>query len=274
MRVGTNLMAMSAQKYLDRNVKEEHRDSVRLASGERLFQAALDPSGLAISEKMRSYIRSREQAQRNASDSISLLQLTQGALSHIQALGIRMREIAVQGASDSYGQKERGILTKEFEVLKAEVGRVLKTTQFNDQKVLLGKDSYDFQVGIHGEGGGHKITYDLKKLLKSLRGVDLKGASVLTKEKSFSTLARMDRVLENLSKTRASLGAFEYQVNTALTQLQQSQENQKSAHSRIRDADMAKVSSSQVKAQLKREASTQSLLQGNRIYAGVEKLLD
>ncbi len=263
-----------AQGKLENNIKDRDRESTRLSSGDRIFRPAYDPSGLVISEGMRTRIRSFGQAERNANDSISLIQLAEGALSTVHSVGARMKELAIQSATDTYSDEERALIVNEFDNMKSEVSRILKTTTFNGKKVLDGSTHFDFQIGIHNEEGIDRVTYDLKKILKLVGRLSLSGASVATKQASFSSLPKIDKMLNELSRTRATLGSMQHRVNSIVTNLQHSQENTAAANSRIRDTNVAKAASEKVKADLKTGSAVQWLAKGNKMPERVYKLID
>jgi flagellin len=110
----------------------------KLSSGLRINRAGDDAAGLAISEKMRGQIRGLKQAQRNAQDGISLIQTAEGALNEIHAILQRMRELAVQAATDTNTAEDRAEIQKEVDQLLAEIDRIGDTTEFNTKKLLNG----------------------------------------------------------------------------------------------------------------------------------------
>jgi flagellin len=115
------------------------KDSMsKLASGERINKAADDAAGLAISENLRADVRSLNQAKRNALDGVSLVQTAEGGLTETTSMLIRLRELAVQSASDTIGNTERGFLDKEYQALKSEIDRIANSTEFNGTRLLTG----------------------------------------------------------------------------------------------------------------------------------------
>src|SRR5690606_15290713 len=108
-----------------------------------------DAAGLAISEGLKAQIRSAAQAQRNANDGISMVQTAEGGLNEIGNIIVRLRELGVQAASDTVGEKERGMLDKEVQQLKSEVQRIASVTTWGTTKLLDGSSpTFDFQVGV------------------------------------------------------------------------------------------------------------------------------
>lgn len=145
MRINNNLMAMNAQRYLGVNNANIQKSIEKLSSGFRINRAGDDAAGLAISEKMRSQIRGLKMASKNSSDAISLIQTAEGALNETHAILQRMRELAVQAATDTNESVDRNALQNEIDELKKELTRVSQQTEFNEKKLLNGDRGYKYQ---------------------------------------------------------------------------------------------------------------------------------
>jgi len=130
----------------------------KLSSGFRINRAGDDAAGLAISEKMRGQIRGLNQASRNSQDAISLVQTAEGALNETHAITQRMRELAVQSATDTNVNVDREALQNEFDELAKEVSRIGSTTEFNTQGLLDGTFEGTFQIGANE---GQNISLDV-----------------------------------------------------------------------------------------------------------------
>ena len=138
MIINHNMNAMNAHRNMAGATTAQGKAMEKLSSGLRINRAADDAAGLAISEKMRSQIRGLNQASRNAQDGISMIQTAEGALSETQAIGQRMRELAVQSANGTYTDEDRALINQEFLQLKSEIDRIATDTEFNGNKVLNG----------------------------------------------------------------------------------------------------------------------------------------
>ena len=141
MIINHNMNAMNAHRNMNSSTIAQGKAMEKLSSGLRINRAADDAAGLAISEKMRSQIRGLNQASRNAQDGISMIQTAEGALSETQAIGQRMRELAVQSANGTYTDEDRALINQEFLQLKSEIDRIATDTEFNGNKVLNGSFS-------------------------------------------------------------------------------------------------------------------------------------
>src|SRR4051812_37184718 len=117
LRIMTNVQALTAQRYMGVNIERQRNTFEQLASGSRINRAADDAAGLAISEKLKSQIRSLRQATRNSNDGVSLIQVAEGGMNEIGNILTHMRELSIQGASDTVGDSERGFLNKEVQQL-------------------------------------------------------------------------------------------------------------------------------------------------------------
>ncbi|HRO68529.1 MAG TPA: flagellin FliC, partial [Pseudobdellovibrionaceae bacterium] len=152
LRISTNVSALNAQKNLYMTQINANKSMARLASGQRINQAADDAAGLAISENLKGLIRGLRQANRNANDGISLVQIAEGSLNEVSNMLIRLRELGVQAASDTIGDTERKFLDVEYQQLKSEIQRVTESTQYNGFDLLNGTGGViDTQFGVQND---------------------------------------------------------------------------------------------------------------------------
>jgi len=149
MRINHNISALNAWRALGQTDNAMTKSLERLSSGMRINRAADDAAGLAISEKMRGQIRGLNQAIRNAQDAISLIQTAEGALNETHAILQRMRELAVDAASDTNTDADRAEIQKEIDQLAQELTRIGNTTEFNTMKLLNGTFVGTFHIGAN-----------------------------------------------------------------------------------------------------------------------------
>lgn len=275
MRVSTNVVAINSRAKLDKNIQEVDKQSRNLATGDRINKAAYDPAGLIISESMRSRIRSYGQAQRNANDSISMIQVAEGSLSSIQEMAVRMKELAMQSSTDTVGADQRAMVNSEFQQMKREIQRIVEASQFNGRKILdRNAGVYEFQVGINSNGAGERVSYDMSKVISSSKKVSLGSASVSNKYGAREALTKVDEMLQEVSGARAFLGATQTRVQSTIQNLLVSQENTAAANSRIRDTDVAKATAQKAISSLKTNASAGFLAHANTLPGKAKELLD
>lgn len=138
MRINHNISALKANTQLQRTNTAMEASIERLSSGYRINRAADDAAGMAISQKMKTQIRGLEQASRNASDGISVIQTAEGALAEVENMLQRMRELSVQAANGTNTDEDREAIQNEIDQLNAEIDRISETTEFNTKNLLDG----------------------------------------------------------------------------------------------------------------------------------------
>lgn len=263
-RINTNVSSIAAQRSLSVNNRESHENLTKMSSGSRIVKASDDAAGLAISEKLKSNIRSIEQANRNANDGISMVQVAEGGLNEVQNILTRMRELSIQSASDTVGDTERGFSDMEYQNLKKEMQRISEVTEFNGMKLLNGQgDKLDFQIGINNDDFQDRISYDVAQTNSSLESLGVDGVSVASKEGAQSALANLDSAIEKVSGQRSALGAIQNRLVSTSSNLQITSENLNAANSRIRDVDYADASAKQARNNILNQAGTAVLAQAN-----------
>jgi flagellin len=274
MRVSTNLNSMTAQKYVNERSQELALEDSKLSSGDRIVRSYVDPAGLAISETMRAKIRSNYQAERNSNDSVSLLQVAEGALGSMQLMGTRLRELAMQAANDTLGPAERNVIDSEFQQLKQEIERVTASTSFNGNNIIQDKGSvYDLQVGINGVDSSDRIRYDMGKMMDSAGNFGIKYIDLKTKESSQNSLGKIDKMMSEIGASRAQLGSMGNRITSVMQNLLVSRENLSSSNSKIRDTDIAKEMGDKLKTQIGQGASLAMLKMSNEAPTAILKLV-
>lgn len=264
LRINTNTQALSAQRFLGINKHHQNTSLERLASGNRINRAGDDAAGLAISEKLKASLRSMAQATRNASDGISLIQVAEGAINEVSNIMIRLRELSIQGASDTVGDTERGFIDKEVQHLKAEVDRIANSTEFNGTKLLNGSvGQLEIQVGANNDVFLDRLVFDSGAQNTTLDALGLGDVSVANKENAQTNLQKIDMALKQISENRSGLGALQNRLGSTINNLKIYQENLAAANSRIRDTDVADESSELVKRNILTQANISMLTQAN-----------
>lgn len=265
MRVTTNIAAINAQRNLIGSQRSINDSMAKLSSGSRINKAADDAAGLAISEGLKAQIRSAAQAQRNANDGISMVQTAEGGLNEIGNIVVRLRELGIQAASDTVGEKERGMLNKEVQQLKSEVQRIASVTTWGTTKLLDGSSpKFDFQVGLYNNNEEDRITFNASENVATLDALGLAGVDFSSKEGAQTALAKLDDAQTSINGTRANLGALQNRLTSTVDNLGVAQENMSAANSRIRDTDVAAASSEMTRNNILLQAGTSTLAQANQ----------
>lgn len=264
LRINTNTTSLAAQRTLGVNNRDQANSLSKLASGSRINRSSDDAAGLAISEKLKAQIRGQNQAERNANDGISMIQTAEGGLSEVSNILVRLRELAVQSASDTVGDREREFTNLEYQNLKQEVERISQVTEFNGKKLLNGEgDKYDFQIGINNDEFQDRITYDAQVTNASMSNLGIEALNVANKEDSQQSLTAIDDAIQKISGQRAELGAKQNRLTSTIQNLQVSTENLSAANSRIRDTDYAAETANNARLSILNNAGTAVLAQSN-----------
>ncbi len=275
LRINTNLASMSSQRVLAANQVGTARTMTRLASGDRITTAADDAAGLSISERLRGQIRSQKQAQRNANDGISLVQVAEGGLAEVSNSIIRMRELAIQSASDTIGDRERSFIDQEIQQIKSEIDRIADSTNFNGTSLLNGesdKGELEIQVGSF-DRPADRISYPVNEYNTKSDNIGVDDVNVLDIDAARESLGSLDGALDRINGYRASLGAMQNRLQSVSNSIAISVEGLASANSRIRDTDIAEESAELVKRNILNAAGVAVLSQANSLPAQALKLL-
>jgi len=274
MSIRTNVSSLNAQRNLYQAQNALDSSLSRLSSGFRITKAGDDAAGLGISTKLESQIRSYSQATRNANDGISVIQSTEAALNESAAILTRLRELAMQSASDGIGDTERGYVQKEATALVSELERISQVTEYNGTKLLNGATTsgLDFQVGL-GATANDKINFNTIDATTGASGLAVTGLLLSNKASAVSALSTIDAALQKVSDSRATLGANGNRFTSAISNIQAFSESLSAANSRIKDVDVAEETSRMARNQILSQAGVSVLAQANQMPQLALKLL-
>lgn len=294
IRIKTNVESLVAQRRVGESRKALGESFEKLASGQRVNKSADDAAGLAVSERIRSKVRSLDVAKRNANDGVSYIQVAEGGLNETTNIVIRMRELASQSASDTIGNRERDFLNKEFQQLRQEVGRIVASTEFNGAKVLDADEQKPMKIFVGASNRGNDqdgnspdidldndpdvLTIDLKDLSyfkEALKGVTDEslsivpsdsdgGAADLGPDGTNDIFNRLDTMLDSMASYRAVLGSVQSRLNSTMTNIDVTSENLSAAQSRIRDVDYASETAKLAQNRILTQAGVSVLSQANQ----------
>lgn len=274
LRITTNVASLNAQKNLRRNNLALEQSLARLSSGYRINQSADDAAGLAISENLRGQIRGLRQASRNAEDGISLVQVAEGGLNEISSMLIRLRELAIQAASDTIGDIERRFLDVEYQQLKSEIQRIAEVTTFNGRDLLNGTGGImDIQVDVHNDPFKDRISFNASAANSSLEALGMTAEALATKEMAQGSIAVVDQAMISVNAMRANFGAMQNRLNSTISNLSIAHENLSAANSRIRDVDVANETAELTRNSILMQAGVSVLGQANSMQQVALKLL-
>jgi flagellin len=273
LTVNTNVTALSATNRLNRSNAGLSATLGRISSGMRINSAADDAAGLGVAENLSAASRSVRVAQRNTNDGISLVQTAEGATSETANILKRMRELAVQSASETLDNGERAYIQDEFVQLSEEVDRIAKVTEFNGVKLTDGSGSGTIavQVGINNTADD-SIAITLGNITATTLGV---GSSInLSSSTAAGTaIATIDAAIDTVNGYRSDYGAVQNRLESSLRNLENYDQSLSSAESQIRDADFAKESAEMAKYQVMQQAGVAALGQAKSINMQAAQLI-
>lgn len=274
LRVSTNMPSITAQRSMAGSQREISKSFAQLASGSRITKAADDAAGLSISETLKSTIRGYQQAQRNANDGMSMVQVSEGGLGEISNILTRMRELGVQAASDTVGDIERGFIDKEVQQLKNEMQRIAQTTRWGDNNLLDGSGSeYAFQVDINNNDFNDRISFDASQQDATTGTLGVDGFNFSDKADAREALEVLEAAQRTVNGYRANLGAIQNRLISTTENLGVAVENFSAANSRVRDTDVAQSSAELARNNILLSASVGVLSQANMQPASALKLI-
>ena len=282
VRIFNNIPSITAQRILGVNNNRLALSVERISSGIRINRAADDAAGLAISEGLRSDIRALRQAVRNASDGISLMNVTEGALNEQSGILIRLRELASQAATGTVGSTERQTIQLEFSALRSELDRISATTEFNGLKLINGNLASSvaatshtlIQIGIDSTANSRidlNATLGLDAVTASTLGIA--SLSVTASAEALTALATIETAIASVTAARGKVGAVQNRLQRSVSALSISSENLQAAESSIRDADIAHEIAQLTRNQILVQTSTAMVGQSNLIPQSVLQLL-
>ncbi len=272
LRINSNVAALTAARQLNQAQRKAENAMDSLATGSRFSRASNDPAGLAVAQTLKAQIQSNRAAQRNTDQAISLIQVAEGGLNEQNNILIRMRELAVQSASDTLSDTERNFLDLEFQELLEEMDRIGKTTSFGNKKLLVGSgESFDFQVGVN-KGDENVVKYQLKSDTTS-EGLGIDTLGIADQDDALDSLEELDSAIISTVEARADFGAIQSRLEFAQTNSEIQDENLSAARSRIEDTDIARATGELVRSQIATQVATAVLAQANQTPESVIRLI-
>ncbi len=298
MRINHNIAAMIGQGAMAAQQGALGKSLEKLSTGMRINRASDDAAGLSVSESMRGKIRGMNRAKSNAEDGIALIQIAEGAGGEIGNVIQRMRELAVQSATDTLTTTDRTYTQKEFVQLLGEIVRITKGTNYNGMTLLDGKNGSFGALGsgssvLHIGGGAdptsNRLTITIDPMTLGALGLsgdnddddDLESEpdegeimpSVDTRANALNTITSLDMALKSVNTMRSTMGAFVNRLDFAISNLSNQIYNTQDAESRIRDVDFASETASFTRAQILSQSATSMLAQANQVPQGALALL-
>jgi flagellin len=275
MKIQTNTAANTALRFASANAQATERSIQRLSSGFRINRAGDDAAGLAIANGMRADVRGLQQAQRNTSQAMSMLQTMDGGAQTISTILDRMKELATQANSSNAGGDAKANLDAEFQALVSEIDRIVGSTTYQGQKLLDGSTTFNFQVSASESGAGtDMIEIDTTaNVLLGSTDLAVDGQDLTTAAGAATALAAVDAAVKLVGTALGDIGAAQSRMDFAATNVATMLENTQAAESTVRDANMAEEMTRFTKNNILQQAAQSMLAQANQGQQGILQLL-
>lgn len=280
MTINNNLSAMFVHRQMKLAFTKVRKSTEKLSTGMRINRAGDDATNLAVSEKMRTQIRGLKQAERNALNGMSFIQVAESGMVQVNDILQRVRELSVQAANGIYADSDRLQIQVEVSQLIDEVDRISTTVQFNRRKVLTGdyargsdRASMFFHVGPNQDQRIQAYVATMSSRSLGLYQANEK-KQITTVGEANQMIGTVDAALDKLNRQRADLGAYYNRIESTSQALSSAYENMVAADSRIRDADMAEELIEFTRNQVVLQSGTAMLAQANASSRLVLQLLD
>lgn len=274
LRVRQNLAASFADRLLEETTNRLNTSIERLSSGQRINRAGDDAAGFAVSERLRTSVNGLTQAERNAQDGLSLIQIADGGLAKLTDLLQRIRTLAVQASNDTLTTGDRQLLQVEVNEIVDEVDRQSSSVKFNGNALLTGtfasgKGSLVFQIGADK---GDTLTINFATASSQKFGIDgLKVTNplsatqggLITRAGAESTIALIQSAIDIVTQQATELGAKQNRLTRIVDFIGIQKENSAAAESRIRDTDFAEEIVTFTKEQILQQTGISALSQAN-----------
>ncbi len=271
--VNTNTSANMAMNNLGKASKALAKSFERISSGLRITSAADDAAGLGVAENMHVAAASARVASRNINDGVSMIAVAEGASGEVGNLLGRMRELAVQSASETLDDDERAYVQDEYTSLAAEVDRISAVTEFNGKKLTDGSvTTIGVQVGISNTAND-QVDITMGDLSATTLGVDTASIDMSTSGGASSAITVIDSAIDMVSGYRSDYGAAENRLESAQSNLETFAENTSAAESQIRDADFGYETAEMSKQQILQQAGVAILGQAKGVGAAAISLI-
>lgn len=274
LRISTNIASQAVQKNLRKISSQGQASLEKLSSGKRITKSADDAAGLAIATNLEAQTRGLRQATRNANDGISLVQTAEGGLNEITNILVRLRELTIQAASDTVGEKERGFLDNEYQQLSIEVDRISDSTTFNGTNLLNGEGAgvMEFQVGAFA-GEQNKISFDSSETNASTSEIGINGTGIADKSTALDSIESIDGAITKVSGQRANLGSIQSRLQSTVATLEIQTINQDNARSIIQDVDVAEETAKLASNTVLKNSAITTLAQANGLPNSALRLI-
>ena len=267
LRINSNISAMNTHRQLVNTDRSMSGSLERLSSGLRINRAADDSAGLAIAERLSSQVSGLQMASQNAEQAKNMVQTAEGYLIEIHNMLGRMRELAVQAASDTVDDTNRSALQSEFSLLRSEIDRIASAAEYNNQSLLDGSfTDKQFQIGANGTTD-NQLTFSISGVDSTSLGISV--TTIATLSDAVTSMEDLETAIDSVSDVRADLGTIQNRLGFTVKSIQNAAENLASSESAIRDLDISEEITQFTKSQILVQAGMSMLAQANAVPQNV-----
>jgi flagellin len=275
LSIRTNVASLAAQRNMSSTSSMLQDSLSKLSSGYRITKASDDAAGLGVATNLNAQIKSYDQAIRNARDGVSVTQTAEASLNETSNLLTRLRELAVQSASDGISNIERGYIQQEASALISEIDRIDATAEFNGNTLFGAAAIFTFQVGIRGTANDF-VQLDTTAMNVDAASLGVDGGVItlnVDAATSRGTLTAIDSALDSVSGFWSQFGATANRLNSIVNSIQAAMESVAAFKSSIQDVDIAAESARLSSLQVLSQAGVSVLAQANQGAQVALKLL-
>ncbi len=278
-RINHNIQSMITASSLRKTERSLSSTLEKLSTGIQINRASDDAAGLSVSEQLRSQINGLNMGNRNISDGVSLMNIAEGALTEVESMIQRMRELAIQASSDTLRDTERSYIELESRQLTEEIDRITNSTQYNRMPLLNGSSPWGpgtggvIHAGPNGDVNADILVVTIDPMNSTALNLGSTTFSMSSGSSAQAAITTLNDALTSVNSLRAKLGAVTNRLNHALTNQENVSVNVTSAESLIRDTDFAAESASFTKFQILQQSATSMLSQANSMPNNVLSLL-
>src|SRR5689334_21248872 len=214
MRINHNISSMIGQGSLHTQQTSLAKSLEKLSTGLRINRASDDAAGLSVSESLRSKIRGMDRASSNAADGIALVQIAEGATGEINNILQRMRELAIQSATDTMTTTERSYTDKEFGQLMSEITRISSSASYNGMTLLDGGSSSFgvsgglasvLHIGSGSSASVDRVSITINSMTLGALGLNASTTSISGSVVALSALSLIDTAIKSVNTMRSDM---------------------------------------------------------------------
>jgi flagellin len=280
-RINHNIPAMITGNALNSATAQMQTSLERLSTGLRINRAADDAAGLSISQQLTTQVNGLNMGLRNAQDGVALVNIADGALTEVEAMIQRMRELSIQSSNDTLTSLERSYCEVEFDQLRGEIDRIVAGTQYNSMNLLNGQGPWGTTGGVLHIGPNNVTTNDV--VMVTIAGVNttslgissapVDNVFITSQSEASNSIDSLDIALSSVNTLRAYLGGVTNRLEHAITNQQNQTQNMQAAESTITDTDFASETTEYTRDQILVQSSTAMLAQANSLPQNILSLL-